>query len=528
MQTVSPDPVPEIDTLRFILGDQLSHSLSALTGGNRETDIILMVEVAEETVYAPHHKKKIAFILAAMRAFAARLRAEGWRVDYVALDDPANTGSFTGELARALKSWSPRQIVATEASEWRVVEAQRGWEERLACPVTLRPDTRFICSEARFIAWTADRKQLRMEYFYRDMRRLTGLLMEGEEPIGGQWNFDAENRKPAGADLFMPQPSRFAPSDETRAVLDLVAGRFAGHFGDLEPFWFAVTHEQAEAAFAHFLKSALPQFGDYQDAMRVGEKFLYHSVVSLYLNVGLLDPLDMCRRAEAEYAEGRAPLNAVEGFIRQIIGWREYMRGIYWREMPGYTARNALGATRALPALYWTGATKMTCMAEAIGQTKTDAYAHHIQRLMVTGNFALIAGIDPHQVHEWYLAVYADAFEWVEAPNVIGMSQFADGGLLGSKPYAASGAYIDRMSNYCRTCVYDVKAKTGPKACPFNYLYWDFMERNRVRLGNNPRMGPMYRTLDRLAPERCAEIAASASVFLDKLDANGTDLEQTT
>jgi deoxyribodipyrimidine photolyase-related protein len=355
------------------------------------------------------------------------------------------------------------------------------------------------------------------------MRRKTGLLMEGDQPTGGQWNFDSENRKPAKGDLFMPRPKRFAPDAETKAVLALVESRFSDHFGDLEPFWFPVTRTHAHEAMAWFLREALPRFGDYQDAMLRGEKFLFHSLLSPLINVGLIDPLELCRRAEAEYKAGRAPLNAAEGFIRQIIGWREYVRGIYWREGPDYTRRNALGATRRLPLMYWSAETDMACMAEALGQTKEEAYAHHIQRLMVTGNFALLAGIDPFEVHEWYLAVYADAYEWVEAPNTIGMSLFADGGLLGSKPYASSGAYIDRMSDYCRGCVYDVKDKTGPKACPFNALYWDFLARHRSRFEGNPRMAQMYRTYDKIAPAMRESLHAKAAAFLAHLDAHGAD-----
>lgn len=315
----------------------------------------------------------------------------------------------------------------------------------------------------------------------------------------------------------MPRPPRFAPGAETSAVLQLVAERFGDHFGDLEPFWFAVTPEEADEAAAHFMREALPHFGDFQDAMLAGEPFLYHAVLSLYVNVGLLDAMTLCQQAEAEYKAGRAPLNAVEGFIRQILGWREYVRGIYWREGADYVRRNALGASRPLPSFYWSGETQMACMAAAIGQTKREAYAHHIQRLMVTGNFALLAGIDPHQVHDWYLAVYADAYEWVEAPNTLGMSQFADGGLLASKPYAASGAYINRMSDYCTKCAYDVDAKTGPTACPFNYLYWAFLMRHQAKLAGNARMAPMYRVLERMSGERRDDISASAAAFLESL-----------
>jgi len=506
--------------LRVILGDQLSPRMAALRDLDCARDVVLMAEVADETTYVRHHKKKIAFIFAAMRAFAERLKRDGVRVHYVTLDAPENTGSLTGELRRAIFALHPSEVVVTEAGEHRLASEMARWDEEFGLAVEIRQDTRFICSHAAFAEWAGRRTQLRMEYFYRHMRAATGLLMDGDEPAGGRWNYDSENRKPAKADLFMPQPPRFAPDAVTRSALDLVAERFGNHFGDLEPFWFGVTHEQAEIALQHFLREALPRFGDYQDAMLSGEPFLYHAVISMYLNAGLLDAMDICRRAEAEYRAGRAPLNAVEGFVRQILGWREYVRGIYWREGPGYVSRNALGAAQKLPWFYWSGETDMACMAAAIGQTKREAYAHHIQRLMVTGNFALLAGIDPFEVHQWYLAVYADAYEWVEAPNTIGMSQFADGGLLASKPYAASGAYIDRMSNYCKTCAYNVKAKTGANACPFNYLYWDFLARNRDALSGNPRIAPMYRTLDKMSDDRRGEIAADAQRFLSALSAD--------
>jgi deoxyribodipyrimidine photolyase-related protein len=507
-----------ISNLILILGDQLSHNLGALRAGNKETDIVFMCEVMAEATYVRHHKKKIALIFAAMRAFAAQLRAQGWQVDYVTLDSPDNRGSFDGEVTQAIARWQPQHLIMTKASEYRVREIQRAWYETVPCGVSWLDDARFICPTWRFNDWADDgRKQLRMEFFYRDMRRLTGLLMEDDKPIGGQWNFDHDNRKPAKADLFMPEPLRFEPSAQTREVLDLVAKRFHDHFGDLEPFWFAVTAQDAQAALDHFINTALPRFGDYQDAMLKDHKFLYHGLISFYLNIGLLDPLETCQKVEAAYKGGHCPLNCAEGFIRQILGWREYVRGIYWHEMPNYASSNALGATRALPDFYWTGDTKMTCLKAAITQTKEEAYAHHIQRLMVTGNFAMMAGVNPHEVHEWYLAVYADAFEWVEMPNTIGMSQFGDGGLLASKPYASSGAYIDRMSDYCSGCHYDVMEKTGPKACPFNYLYWDFLVRHRDKLAPNPRMAVMYRTFDKMDPDKQAATLESARGFLEAL-----------
>jgi deoxyribodipyrimidine photolyase-related protein len=503
--------------LILVLGDQLSPGLASLAAGDPKRDRVWMCEVAAEATYVKHHKKKIAFLFSAMRHFAVELRGLGWQVDYTTLDDPLNAGNFTGEVARAVAIHKPQRIVVTAPGEWRVRAKMATWSQRFGIPVEILPDTRFIAPLDEFMSWAAGRKQLRMEFFYRDMRRKTGLLMEGDQPAGGAWNFDAENRKPAKTDLFMPQPAQVAPDKITRDCLALVKTRFANHFGDAEPFWFAVTRADAEAAFDHFVATALARFGDYQDAMLQNQRFLYHSVISQYLNCGLLDPLSICRKVEAAYHDGRVPLNAAEGYIRQVIGWREYVRGIYWLRMPEYAASNALAATRPLPDFYWTADTKMACIKAAVTQTKEEAYAHHIQRLMVTGNFALLAGISPHALHEWYLAVYADAYEWVELPNTLGMSQFADGGVLASKPYAASGAYINRMSDYCAGCAFDVKARTGPDACPFNALYWDFISRHAARLKSNPRMAQMVRTYDKFEDAEKARIAASAKATLDAL-----------
>lgn len=502
-----------------ILGDQLTPDIAALRVADKDDSIVLMMEVADETVYVKHHKAKIAFILSAMRHHAERLRALGWTVDYVTLDAPDNSGSFTGEVARAIERHAPRAIHVTEAGEWRVRSMLDSWETRFAIPVTIHEDDRFLCSHAEFDSWAAARKQMRMEFFYRDMRRKTGLLLtEAGEPEGGQWNYDADNRKPApDRDLLMPHPIRFRPDGVTQAVLEMVADRFADHIGSLDHFHFAVTHEEALRQRKRFLDEALPRFGDYQDAMLTDEPFLWHSILSPYINAGLLDPRELCQEVEARYRAGKAPLNCAEGFIRQIIGWREYVRGVYWHEGPDYGKRNALKAQRDLPDFYWTGETDMHCLAQAIGQTIDHGYAHHIQRLMITGNFALIAGLDPHQVHVWYLEVYADAYEWVEMPNTIGMALSADGGLLGSKPYAAGGAYINRMSNYCGTCRYDVKKRVGDDACPFNALYWDFIARNERTLSRNPRMAMPYRNWQRMKPEDREATRAQAAKFLDHL-----------
>ena len=505
-------------TLRFVLGDQLSRSLSALRDIDRVRDVVLMVEVHDETTYVQHHKQKIALVLSAMRHFAEALRAEGIRVDYVHLDDEGNTGSFTGELGRALARHAADRIVVTEPGEWRVWELMQSWQRRFGVPVEIREDDRFLCTQAEFEAWAEGRKGLRMEFFYRFMRRKTGWLMNGDEPEGSRWNYDTENRKALPPDLTAPPRQRFAPDATTRAVIALVEQRFADHFGDVAPFGWAVTREDALQALRHFIADGLPQFGTYQDAMKTGEAFLFHSLLSPYLNTGLLEPREVCEAALDAYHLGAAPLPAVEGFVRQIAGWREYVRGIYWMQMPAYAQTNSFDANRPLPEFYWTAETDMKCLRETIEATHRNAYAHHIQRLMITGNFALLAGIAPPQVEAWYLCVYADAFEWVELPNTHGMALHADGGLLGSKPYAASGAYIDRMSDYCAGCAYDSKVKLGPGVCPFNVLYWYFLIVNETRLKPNPRMALPYRTLARMAAERRAAIVRQAEAFLAQLE----------
>ena len=504
-----------VTRLVLVLGDQLSEDVAALQKAEKASDIVVMAEVADEAAYVPHHPKKIAFLFAAMRKFAAFLQKQGWNVVYTRLNEPENTGTIPGELIRRASEYEATGVIVTEPGEWRLIEALN------ALPLKLHviEDTRFIATHREFETWAEGRKELRMEWFYREMRRKTDLLMDGDKPAGGKWNYDHDNRKPAPDEITFSGPLRFEPDRETEAVLELVETCFPDNFGALRPFWFATTKNEAEEQLNHWLEGGLEGFGDFQDAMLTDQRFLYHSVISVYLNAGLLDPLDICRKAEAKWKAGLAPINAVEGFIRQIIGWREFIRGVYYLEGPDYMSRNVLGHSRKLPGFYWGSETKMHCLSEAVAQTRDEAYAHHIQRLMVTGNFALLAGVGPHEVHEWYLSVYADAYEWVEAPNTIGMSQFADGGVVGSKPYTSSGAYIDRMSNYCKSCAYKVKDKTGPDACPFNLLYWHFLDRHRDRFEKNPRMGNMYRTWDRMDEERRATVLRDASAFLHRLDA---------
>ncbi|RUS59443.1 cryptochrome/photolyase family protein [Pseudorhodobacter sp. E13] len=502
-----------VSRLILVLGDQLCPDMAALRAADKARDVVVMAEVMAEGTYAPHHPQKIALILTAMRKFAAALQQDGWTVAYSRLDDPDNSHSIAGEVLRRAEEYKAAELLATRPGEWRLIALL----EEVPLKVSLLEDDRFVASHAEFEAWCDGRKQLRMEWFYRDMRRKTGLLMDGDKPVGGQWNYDAENRKKAQADLLRPKPLRFPPDAVTEEVLTLVEAKFPKHFGRLRPFVWATDRAGALQALDHFITHSLPRFGDEQDAMLSGDALLSHSLLSPYLNIGLLTPLEICRAAEAAFHAGKAPINAVEGFIRQIIGWREYVRGIYFHEGPDYMQRNALGHARALPPLYWGAPTRMNCLSHAVAQTRDLAYAHHIQRLMVTGTFGLMAGVDPAHLHEWYLAVYIDAFEWVEAPNTLGMSQFADGGLLGSKPYAASGAYINRMSDYCEGCAYNVKDRVGPKACPFNLLFWDFVNRHRDLLSANPRMGQMVRTWDKMAEDHRAQVLAEAKAFLDRM-----------
>ena len=501
-------------TLIPVFGDQLSERLASLRDVPRRDAIVLMVEITRPRKY---HKKKLVLVYSAMRHFAKALRQAGWTVDYVPLDAPGNSGRYGEELAKAISRHRPDRIRLVEPSEYHVLKAVERWQARFGVPVEILPDDRFIVSRDAFAAWAKGRKSLTMEYFYREVRRSTGLLMDGDKPAGGRWNLDAENRKPAPRGLNFPGMPRFAPDPVTHEVAAMVAARFSDHFGDIEPFGLPVTRAQALTQLDAFVAVSLPRFGDYQDAMVTGQDLLYHAALSPALNLGLLTPLEICEAADAACRRGDVPLNSAEGFIRQIIGWREYMRGLYWLDMPGFREANALGATRPLPHFYWTGDTAMNCLSTCVDQVKREAYSHHIQRLMVLGNFALIAGIDPRQIDDWFWVVYADAYQWVELPNVIGMSQFGDGGRLGSKPYASSGAYINRMSDYCGRCRFDVTRRTGPDACPFNALYWDFLDRNRATIGDNARLRNVYRGWDRKSAEEQAALTTRAAEFLATL-----------
>lgn len=505
--------------IRLILGDQLNSRISSLSDLDKDNDTVLLAEVRDEATYVRHHPKKIAFIFSAMRHFAKDLEDKDIKVRYIHLKDKGNTNSLKGEVGRAIKELNADSVVVTEPGEYRLMQDMKGWKEDLGVEVEIRDDDRFLAAHEDFSQWAEGRKTLRMEYFYREMRKKHQVVMtKDNKPVGGDWNFDEDNRKKLPEDEEPPKIIQFQPDDITKDVLGLVDKEFGDHFGDLEPFNLAVTREEALRALRQFIKERLPKFGDYQDAMKQGEPWLYHSHISYCLNSGLLLPMEVVEKAQDAYNDGHAPINAVEGFIRQILGWREFIRGIYWHFMPDYADMNFFNADRALPDFFWSGDSDMNCMRQSITETKENAYAHHIQRLMVIGNFSLLAGLDPKEVNEWYLIVYFDAYEWVEMPNVQGMILFADGGKFASKPYAASGSYISKMSDYCKGCKYSVSSKNGENACPFNYLYWDFLSRNRDTLGNNPRVGMIYKTYDRMTDEKKEKIREDSKNFFKKLE----------
>jgi len=495
--------------LGVILGDQLNLNHSVLRALDPESDLLVMGELGNELEYVWHHIQKVILIFSAMRHFSQELVDAGWSIRYHRYEPNARVASFTDLVSEALDSNSIDEIVVSWPGEYRVLEQIKAWERRFEVPVTVLPDSRFLCPLDTFDDWAEGRKSLRMEFFYREMRKKTGYLMDEGEPVGGQWNYDKDNRKTWKGEPEPPSPMSFTPDDVVEQVIADLDGHVEG-FGELEGFDWPVTRTQARQALSHFVRRALPNYGDFQDAMHTDEDYLFHARLSSSLNLGLLGVHEVCDAVEQAWRDKEAPINAVEGFIRQVIGWREFVRGIYWREMPDYAERNMLENTQSLPDWYWSGETRMQCLRSTIQATRRHAYAHHIQRLMVTGNFALILGVVPKEICDWYLAVYADAYDWVELPNTLGMVMHADGGLLGSKPYAASGKYIQRMSNYCSNCSYSVKATLGEDACPLNALYWDFLLRHRDRFEPNPRMKMMYANVDRKDDAELDEIQTRA------------------
>ena len=501
MQHESP-PTSPVRHLVIVLGDQLDEQSSALADFDAAQDIVWMAEVKEESTHVWSAKQRIAVFLSAMRHFAEALRAKGIPLHYLHMGDANNPGTLAAALEQAIRQWRPATLVLTAPGDWRVLQAVRNVARDSGLPLDLRDDTHFFSTVREFSVHAQGRKQLRLEYWYRALRVQHRVLLEDDHktPLGGQWNFDADNRESFGktGPQNLKPPVRFEPDAITTEVMALVNDQFAAHPGQLKSFGWPVTRALALLALKDFIDYRLPLFGQFEDAMWAGETWLYHSQLSCALNLKLLNPREVVQAAEEAHRAGHAPLAAVEGFVRQILGWREYVRGIYWTQMPDYLDRNALNAQAELPAFYWSGDTDMACLKDAITQTLEHGYAHHIQRLMVTGLYALLLGVKPQAVHQWYLSVYVDAVEWVELPNTLGMGQFGDGGLMASKPYVASGKYIQRMSNHCKGCRYDPAQSTGAKACPYTTLYWDFLIRHEPLLKKNPRMAMQLKNLARL------------------------------
>ncbi len=494
--------------LRLILGDQLSHEISSLKNA-KKGDTILMCEVKEEATYVKHHKKKIAFIFSAMRHFCEELRNKEFNVIY---ENFGKFDNFSKAVFYHFEKGNFDKISVTFPGEYRVLEEIKSWQKKIN--VEICEDDRFLCSVNEFGDWAKSLKSPLMENFYRKMRKKHKILMNGDKPQEGKWNFDAQNRKKPDSSVKIPKHFIAQKDKITQEVCDLVEKNFSDHFGDIEPFYLATTRQEALKAFDDFIANRLKYFGDFQDAMLEENAFMFHSHIGFYLNIGILTPLECVKKVEKFYYEGDISINNAEGFIRQILGWREYIRGIYWLKMPNYKQENFFDAKRKLPDFFWGANTKMNCVKQSIKNTKENAYAHHIQRLMVIGNFCLLAQIDPQEVQKWYLLVYADAYEWVEMPNVVGMILFADGGYLATKPYCASGSYINKMSNYCKNCEFDVKEKNGKNACPFNYLYWNFLLKNKEKLKNNYRLNIAYKNLERFDDKKIEMIEKDSNLFL--------------
>ena len=443
-----------------------------------------MIESLERSRQKPYHKRKLVLIFAAMRGYADDLRRRGWSVDYRAERD-----DFETPLAEHVREHRPARMRMMAQSEYGVTDGMSAAVARHGLAIDVAPHANFVSTSDEF-AELFERGQSRvtMETFYRRMRKKTGLLMEGDEPVGGAWNFDAENRLPPKRGMVFPAQPHVPLREHARAAVAMVERHFPDNPGTIGTFDIPTTREDALAYADDFFANRLEGFGPYEDAMVAGEARLYHSRLSALINVGLLHPLELCERAERAYRAGTARLASVEGFIRQLIGWREFIWQTYWRAMPEYRTRNALGADLPVPVFYRDGKTDMFCVGEAMRFVLELGWAHHILRLMVLGNFALLSGIEPQAMTDWFWYMFVDGYDWVMVPNVVGMTLHADGGVVGTKPYAASANYISKMSNYCRSCRYDSKKTVGDDACPYNALYWDFLARNERRFSQNPRM----------------------------------------
>jgi deoxyribodipyrimidine photolyase-related protein len=505
-------------TLRLILGDQLNSEHSWFKHLDPEITY-LMCEIRQETDYVLHHAQKVLGIFAAMRNFAKALDKLGHSVIYLPISKTISNHQLSFWLDKTLSDIKADKFEYMEPDEFRLDQKLQVYCQTLSIETNVVSSEHFLTTRLEVAGLFGNRKKWLMETFYRQMRVRWNILMaEKNQPVGGQWNFDAENRKPYKGNP--PEPADHRASQDLSGLWQEILGANIKTFGNPsdKDFRWPTSRDQAIKDLTHFLKYRLPYFGDFQDALTLKSWRLFHSFLSFALNTKMLHPLDVIHKAEQAYHEGLAPLAAVEGFIRQILGWREYIRGVYWAQMPKYRDENFFSNNRNLPTWFWDGKTKMQCLSVTIQQSLNEAYAHHIQRLMIVGNFSLLAGLNPQQLHEWYLGIYIDAFEWVELPNTLGMSQYADGGLLASKPYVSSASYINKMSDYCKSCHYNWKERVGSKACPMNALYWDFFDRHKTLLASNPRIGMSYQTLKKMAPEDLASLKSQAKIQLSNLN----------
>ena len=510
----------QVETIRLILGDQLNSTHSWLENVD-DSVLYVMMEVRQETDYVEHHIQKIIGIFAAMRAFITALQKEGHRVRYIQLNDESNTQSIPENLDKIISETKSVKFEYQSPDEYRLREQIRSWAVDLELKVTEVSSEHFMAEPNEFYALFKGKKTYLMETFYRSMRKKYDILMEGDEPEGGKWNYDHNNRKKLPRD-HAPNAPRLFKTDvsEIKKMIDDAGVSYIGNVDEKNYLW-PINREQSLALLDHFVIACLPLFGTFQDAMTDQYWSLYHSRLSFSINTKMLSPIEVIQAVENVWDSSGEELeiNQVEGFIRQILGWREYMRCIYWLKMPEYAEMNVLNHKRKLPSFFWNGKTKMNCVSHAVKQSLDYAYAHHIQRLMVTGNFGLLAGIHPDEMDQWYLGIYIDAFEWVEMPNTRGMSQYADGGIVGTKPYVSSANYMKKMGTYCDGCSYDHKDKVGGEnACPFNVLYWDFYDRHTDKLERNPRIGMAYRTWNKMGAEKKAKILERAASYLESIN----------
>ncbi len=505
-------------TLRLLLGDQLNTNH---TWFNEVHDDVLycLFEMRQETDYAAHHIQKVAGFFAAMRNFAGELSERGHRVAYLTLDHPDNAQTLEGNLNLFISKSGIGRFEYQLPDEWRLDLQLRDFCEKSPIESQAFDTEHFMAGRYELRDFFGEKNYL-MESFYRHIRRRYGILMEEGRPVTGQWNYDVENRKKMPKGHVPPQPLVF--DHDLSHIVEMIEKQDVATIGTIDPkhFIWPVSRRESLDLLAFFVENCLPRFGDFQDAMSPAFWSLYHARLSFSMNTKMISPLEVVQRAvqERERRKDEITIAQIEGFVRQIIGWREYMRGIYWAKMPEFAQLNFFGHERKLPEWFWNGRTKMACLRHAIGQSLHYAYAHHIQRLMVTGNFALLAGIHPDEVDAWYLGIYMDAIEWVEITNTRGMSQFADGGITGTKPYCSSANYMDKMSHYCEGCFYDKKKRTGQRACPFNSLYWHFYDRHRDKLEKNPRIGMMYRTWDKMDGEDRVTILVQAEEYLKNVE----------